>query len=100
MSVKPIILTGRSIRLEPLRIDHTPALAQVCLHLELWRLQPAPVMTLDAMYRYVQTALDEQKSGSGLPFVVVDLVTDKVIGSTRYMDIALRTFGWKLGQLA
>ena len=97
MSAKPIILTGRSIRLEPLRIDHTPALAQVGLHLELWRLQPAPVMTLDAMYRYVQTALDEQKSGSCSPFVIVDLVTDKVIGSTRYMDIAPAHFRLEIG---
>ena len=97
MSVKPIILTGRSIRLEPLRIDHAPALAQVGLHPELWRLQPAPVMTLDAMYRYVQTALDDQKSGSGLPFVIVDVVTDKVIGSTRYMDIAPAHFRLEIG---
>ena len=81
-------LTGRSTRLEPLRIDHTPALAQVGLHSELWRLQPAPIMTLDAMYRYVQTALDDQKSGSGTPFVIIASITDKVIGSTRHMDTA------------
>ena len=64
-----IILTGRRMQLEPLRIDHA------------------------------LTALHDQKCSTGLPVVVIDLVTDEVICSTRCMHMRLLTFGWKFGQL-
>ena len=97
MNLQPVYLDGRSIRLEPLRIDHTPALLQAGQHPELWRLQPAPIETEDDMHRYVQTALDDQKHGSGLPFVIIDSASDRVVGSTRYMDIALQHFRLEIG---
>lgn len=97
MNLQPITLRGQSIRLEPLRMDHVAALARVGLHAELWRLQPAPITTEDDMRNYVQTALTDQQCGSGLPFVIVDSVTDQVIGSTRYMDIALTHFRLEIG---
>ena len=97
MNPQSITLSGHSIRLEPLRIDHTPALLLAGLHSELWRLQPAPIATEDDMRRYVQTALDDQQRGSSLPFVIVDLATDQVIGSTRYMDITLQHFRLEIG---
>ncbi len=78
-------------------MDHVAALARVGLHAELWRLQPAPITTEDDMRNYVQTALTDQQCGSGLPFVIVDSVTDQVIGSTRYMDIALTHFRLEIG---
>lgn len=49
------------------------------------------------MRGYVQTALDDQQRGIGLPFVIVDSATDQVIGSTRYMDIALQHFRLEVG---
>ena len=97
MLLQPITLNGQSIRLEPLRLDHTPDLAGVGLHADLWRLQPAPITTEDDMRRYVQTALDDQQRGNSLPFVMVDTRTNQVIGSTRYMDIALQHFRLEIG---
>ena len=97
MHLQPITLVGQSIRLEPLRTDHAPALARAGLHAELWRLQPAPITTEDEMRRYVQTALDDQQCGSGLPFVIVNTQTGEIIGSTRYMDIALAHFRLEIG---
>ena len=97
MNPQPITLIGHSIRLEPLRIEQTPALARAGLHPELWRLQPAPVATEEDMRCYVQTALDDQQRGNSLPFVIVDLATNTVIGSTRYMDIALQHFRLEIG---
>ena len=46
---------------------------------------------------YVQTALDDQKHASGLPFVIIDSASDRVIGSTRYMGIALQHFRLEIG---
>ena len=97
MTLQPTILTGQSIRLEPLRIDHTPALTIAGLYPELWRLQPAPIVSEEDMRSYVQTALDDQQRGAGLPFVIVDVQTEQLIGSTRFMDIALAHFRLEIG---
>ena len=97
MTLQPITLAGQSIRLEPLQLNHVSALAEAGLFAELWRLQPAPVVTENDMRGYVQTALDDQERGVGLPFVIVNLQTEQVIGSTRYMDIALAHFRLEIG---
>lgn len=97
MSLQPVTLLGQTIRLEPLCLNHVPALTRAGLHAELWRLQPAPITTEDDMQGYVQTALDDQQHGSSLPFVIVDTRTDQLIGSTRYMDIALQHFRLEIG---
>jgi RimJ/RimL family protein N-acetyltransferase len=89
MPLSPVTLPGRHIRLEPLTLAHVPALARAGLFAELWRLQPAPVSTEADMLAYVMQALDEQQRGLSLPFVMVRQGDGEVIGSTRYMDIAL-----------
>ena len=90
MSLRPVSLTGTSVRLEPLTIDHVPALARVGLDAELWRWQPKALCTADHMHEYVQAALDQQRAGDGLPFVIIDPASGQVVGSTRYFDIALQ----------
>ncbi|AZS79728.1 GNAT family N-acetyltransferase [Achromobacter spanius] len=85
----PVTLHGDIVRLEPLAAHHADALALVGLHPELWRLQPAPIATVDDMRRYVAHALEDAKAGTCLPFVIVQQSTGQIIGTTRYMDIAL-----------
>ena len=75
--------------LEPLTVEHAPALAHVGLEPDLWRLQPRAIESLADMHDYVAQALAEQERGASLPFVVVRNADREVIGSTRYMDIAL-----------
>lgn len=88
-ALQPVTLTGDSVRLEPLAAHHAADLARVGLDPALWRLQPEPVATPDDMRRYVERALAAQQSGACLPFVIVLQSTGQIIGSTRYMDIAL-----------
>jgi RimJ/RimL family protein N-acetyltransferase len=85
---RPITLSGRIVRLDPMWLEHAPALAEVGMAPELWRLQPAPISSLNDMQAYVAKALDDQRKGTALPFVIVDQATAQIIGSTRYMDIA------------
>lgn len=87
MNVEPVTLRGFAVRLEPLTVDHVDALARVGLEPELWRWIPAPVTTVDEMRTYASTALDEQRRGLALPFVIIDQASDQVIGSTRYANI-------------
>jgi RimJ/RimL family protein N-acetyltransferase len=87
MKVEPLTLRGSVVRLEPMAIDHVQALARVGLEPELWRWTPTAVTSTDEMRAYVQTALDEQRRGAALPFVIVDQASGQVIGSTRYANI-------------
>ncbi|MBZ5525382.1 MAG: GNAT family N-acetyltransferase [Acidobacteriia bacterium] len=87
MIVEPVVLRGTAVRLEPLTIDHVEALARVGLDPELWRWIPTQVTTTEEMRAYVMTALDEQRHGVSLPFVIVDQASGQVIGSTRYGNI-------------
>jgi N-acetyltransferase len=86
--IQPVTLAGAIARLEPLSLDHVPALAGAGLHPELWRLQPAPVETVEDMRGYVANALADQARGASLAFAIVEIASAEVIGSTRYMDIA------------
>jgi RimJ/RimL family protein N-acetyltransferase len=90
MTLAPLELTGSIVRLEPLMASHASALAQVGLHSELWDLQPKTIATLEDMDAYVALALDEQSRGVSLPFAIVHRGKNTVIGSTRFMDIALQ----------
>jgi RimJ/RimL family protein N-acetyltransferase len=89
MRLEPVTLNGSTVRLIPLTLGHVDALAQVGLDEALWRWQPAPVTDLDTMRAYVIAALAERDRGLALPFAIVDQASDGIIGSTRYMDIAL-----------
>lgn len=88
MIVQPITLIGKTVRLEPLRLEHVKALTLVGLDPELWRLQPAPITSQEDMYLYVIRALDQFQAGEALPFVIVNISDEKIIGTTRYMNIS------------
>src|SRR5690349_17336008 len=76
-------LAGRFVRLEPLTLDHLPALCEVGLDPELWRLTVSQVATADDMRRYVEQALAEAARGVALPFAQVEVASGRVVGNTR-----------------
>lgn len=88
MKVEPVTLQGRTVRLEPMALKHVDALSEVGLEPELWRWTPTAVRATGHMRTYVLTALEELRHGVSLPFVIIDLLSDRVIGSTRYANIS------------
>jgi RimJ/RimL family protein N-acetyltransferase len=89
MPLTPVSLRGSIVSLEPLAPSHAPALARVGLEPELWRLQPRAIQSLVDMHDHVALALAERERGASLPFVILRSGDKGVIGSTRFMDIAL-----------
>jgi len=84
MNLAPVVLEGRVVRLEPLTLDHVDALSAVGLDPSLWALTTIRVNDVDDMRRYVQTALDEQRAGTALPFATMERATGTVVGTTRF----------------
>ena len=95
--VLPVTLCGKTVRLEPLEMQHVPQLCEVGLEPELWRWIPHPVLTPADMNAYVATALEERRCGQSLPFVIILQETDQVIGSTRFGNIDLSNRRLEIG---
>jgi RimJ/RimL family protein N-acetyltransferase len=85
--IEPVVLEGRGIRLEPLSTDHESALTQAAADGSLWELWFASVPSPDRMAGYIEEALSGQRAGHMLPWVVRDVVTGAIAGTTRYHDI-------------
>lgn len=86
-SLGPITLTGKHIRLEPLRPAHAGALLEAGRSSEIWEWMPTRPLTAEGMDGWLQKATQAETQGREYPFVVVRLVDDRVIGSTRYLDV-------------
>jgi RimJ/RimL family protein N-acetyltransferase len=84
---RPVVLEGGGVRLEPLAEDHHEALAKASADGRLWELWFTAVPPPDGMRAYVAAALKGQAEGHMLPWVVRDLASGALIGSTRYHDI-------------
>jgi RimJ/RimL family protein N-acetyltransferase len=87
MNLDPITLRGTRISLVPLTELHLAELTDVGLDPRLWQWNVSPVLTREAMRTYVAEALDQQRQGSALPFVIIENATRRAIGSTRYGNI-------------
>ena len=84
----PRVLAGRVVRLEPLSLDHVPALCEVGLDPELWRLTVSHVGSAADLRRYVEVALADAARGTALPFAQIEVASGRVVGSTRLANWA------------
>jgi len=84
---QPATLEGSGIRLEPLSPDHADGLAAAASDGRLWELWFTSVPEPDGVAGYIAKALDGQAQGHMLPWVVRDLESGTIAGTTRYHDI-------------
>ena len=99
MNPKPILLTGRLVRLEPLTPDHAPALfAAVQADPSVWRwLVMPPPETVAEMGAMIADDLAMQARGELVPFAQVEQPTGQPVGHTTYMNISRRDRGLEVG---
>lgn len=98
MQVRPVILEGRLVRLEPLAPRHAPELLEAAQDDELWRYLPIPrPRTQEAIERWVAEAHELQARGEQLPFAVLERGSGRAIGSMRYLDIRRAHRGLEIG---
>jgi RimJ/RimL family protein N-acetyltransferase len=86
-ALTPCTLEMGKVRLEPLSAAHAPALEAAAADGELWQLRVTSVPEPGAASQYITTALQGQQAGHMLAFAVRDLVSDEIVGSTRYHDV-------------
>ena len=98
MEVKPIILQGKHVRLEPMTEAHIPALAEIGVGHTFWDFMVYGQMnSADDMRGWVIDILSLAEKGTDLPFVVIHLASGRVAGATRYLNIMPNDRGLEIG---
>jgi RimJ/RimL family protein N-acetyltransferase len=87
ITLSPVTLQGHGVRLEPLTAAHAEALGSAASDGRLWELWYTSVPDPAGTDKYIEQALDGQKAGHMLPWVVRELTTNHVVGTTRYHDV-------------
>jgi RimJ/RimL family protein N-acetyltransferase len=93
--VEEVVLEGRHVRLEPLKLRHAEALsAASAIDPSLYRWTSAPVGR-EAVEQYIETALSLREEGRALAFATVRIADGVVVGSTRFFD--MERWAWPQG---
>lgn len=98
MEVKPVVLTGKHVRLEPMTEAHVPGLAEIGLGQNFWHFMLYGEMnTIEDMQNWVKDILSRAEKGTDLPFAAIHLDSGRVAGATRYLNIMPYDRGLEIG---
>jgi N-acetyltransferase len=87
MRTDKLTLHGKYIRLEPLELRHVDGLVSAAkADPSFYRWTPVPQGKVEAT-SYVETVLAWRNTGTAVPFAIIHLDDDAVIGSTRFFNI-------------
>lgn len=88
LTIGPVTLRGERALLVPMEPSHIDGLWDAAQSPDIWRYLPMLPQSRDDIAAIVQAALAAQEAGQEVPFVVIDLDTNRVVGSTRFLDIS------------
>lgn len=98
MEIASAELVGERAKLIPMRESHVDGLFEAGTDPQIWTYMPLQVNTVDDMRRLVSEALIGRGNGSEFPFIIMDQQSDKIVGSTRFLDISVSNrhieIGW------
>ena len=98
MEVKPVTLTGKYARLEPMTEAHIPGLAEIGICQDFWHFMLYGDMNTETdMRNWVLDIMNRGQKGTDLPFVAIDLASGRVAGATRYLNIMPKDRGLEIG---
>ena len=86
--IEPVTLEGEAVRLVPLEVADTPAICEAVTDGRLWELWYTTVPSPETAVAWVATALEQREQTESLPFTIRDPATDRIIGCTRYFNVA------------
>lgn len=95
---QPIELTSDKVRLVPLSSEHLAGFYQAGKDDALWRWAPPhQCRDLATAKVWLELALEKVAQRQQLAFVIIDIVSDQIVGSTRYCSIDLENNGIEIG---
>jgi RimJ/RimL family protein N-acetyltransferase len=98
LEVRPVVLTGNYVRLEPMTEAHIPALAEIGVGQPFWDFMLyGNIDSAEDMKNWVLDILSRAERGTDLPFVAIHLASGRVAGATRYLNIMPKDRGLEVG---
>ncbi len=88
MKVTPIELVGQKVIIRPMEYDELFELYEAGNNAEIWAYMPMRMQSLDDMKRLIDDALQAREQGTEFPFVIIAKDSQKIVGSTRFLDIS------------
>jgi RimJ/RimL family protein N-acetyltransferase len=85
--IEPVTLRGAHASLEPLAPSHLDAVRAAAADGALWRLWYTSVPSPERTEGWLEAALDMRERNGAMPFIVRDVNTGDVVGSTRYFNV-------------
>ena len=84
--LKETTLQGEKVRLIPLQATHKNELLEAASDGDLWKLWFTSVPTIKNIEAYLDFAFKEAEADRALPFAVINLANNQVVGTTRYCN--------------
>ncbi|MED1798632.1 GNAT family N-acetyltransferase [Brevibacillus porteri] len=95
--IEPVILEGKLVRLEPLRMTHVDGIWEAGAYKEIWPHMSVTIRTREDAQAFILQALENEQAQTELPFVIIRQADEQIIGSTRFLGIAKKDRGLEIG---
>lgn len=92
-----VILENSRARLTPLKKEDFEKLESIAYHPQIWEKGLTRIATPEGLRKYIDTALDERRSGASYPFLIFDKQAGTAAGSTRFGNISLPNKRMEIG---
>ena len=84
--LKKIELKSNRVELQPLSLSHIDGLTNAVKDGELWKLWYTSAPEPQNVKDYVEKALIDFENDKSLPFVIINMDSDQIVGTTRFMN--------------
>ena len=88
INVNPVVVEDEKVLLKPMALEHVAGLFEAGNDLSIWNWTTTNYcQSLEITKEWVKTCLQRQDNNQQLPFVIIDKATQKIVGSTSYLNI-------------
>jgi RimJ/RimL family protein N-acetyltransferase len=90
--------SGRLVRVEPLGTEHEPGLIEAAADPDMFAWMPVDMASSrDALHEWLVSTLAAAREGSTVPFAIVAADSDRVLGSTRFLELRFEHLRAEIG---
>lgn len=87
LEIKQVTLEGQYVLLRPPSINDLDGLSSAAQDGEIWTNPYAFFPTISELSKYLQDLLKEKQKKTILPFIIIQKQSNKIVGTTRYLNI-------------
>jgi len=87
LEIKKVSLEGKYVLLRPPLINGVDGLSSAARDGEIWDNPFALFPTINEMSKYLQDLVKEEQKKTILPFIIINKQSNKIVGTTRYLNI-------------